>query len=211
MFTKTLLPDTLRAIKLVASIPTIKSAYLAGGTALALQLGHRMSIDLDFFTPEKFDENLVATELSQLLSFKENQRAWATVLGLVGETKFSIFHYPYKLIDTPLPFEGIRLAGKKDIAAMKIHAISDRGTRRDFIDVFMLTKEFTLDKMLDFYDEKYGSLDEKLFQLIKGLCYFRDADNDDTMPKMLTSVDWEEVKKFFRQQTRRLAREKLNI
>lgn len=210
MFTKTLLLDTLRAIKLVASIPTVKNAYLAGGTALALQLGHRMSVDLGFFTPEKFDENLVATELSRLPAFKENQRAWATVLGWVGKTKFSIFHYPYKLIDKLLPFEGIRLIGKKDIAAMKIHAISDRGTRRDFIDVFMLTKEFTLDKMLDFYDEKYGSLDEKLFQLIKGLCYFKDAD-DDTMPRMLVPVNWEEVKAFFRKETRLLASEKLNI
>lgn len=137
MFTKTLLPDTLRAFHLVSSIPTVQRAYLAGGTALALHLGHRISVDLDFFTPEKFDENLVATELSQLKTFKEDSRAWATVLGMVGETKFSIFYYKHKLIDDPILFNGIQLAGKKDIAAMKVQAVADRGLKRDFIDLFI--------------------------------------------------------------------------
>jgi len=210
MFTKTLLPDTLRAIQLISAIPTVTRAYLAGGTALALQLGHRMSVDLDFFTQEKFDENLVATELSQLTEFQETRRAWATVLGIVGKTKFSIFYYEPKLIDKQIPFEGISLVGKKDIAAMKIHAIRDRGLRRDFIDVFILAKEFSLDQMLDFYGEKYGSLDTNLYALIKGLGYFGDADADD-MPKMLIPVDWEEVKDFFRTETKRLALEKLGV
>lgn len=167
MFTKTILPDTLRAIKLSATIPTIQRAYLAGGTALALQMGHRVSVDLDFFTQEKFDENLVATELSNFPEFTEDQRAWATVLGKISKTKFSIFYYKHKLIDQMLDFEGIKLAGKKDIAAMKIHAISDRGLKRDFIDVFLLSKEFTLDQMLDFYEEKYGILEEKFYHLIR--------------------------------------------
>ncbi len=210
MFTKTLLPDTLWAIKLAATIPTVQRAYLAGGTALALQLGHRMSVDLDFFTKEKFDENLVATELSQLSLFQEDQRAWASVLGRISKTRFSIFYYKYKIIDPLITFEGINLIGKKDIAAMKIHAISDRGVKRDFIDVFMLAKEFTIDQMFNFYEEKYGSLDDKLYQLIKGLSYFADAEDDD-MPEMLLPVKWEEVKDFFRQESRRLASEKLNI
>ncbi len=209
MFTKTLLPDTFRAIKLAGTIPTIQRAYLAGGTSLALQLGHRMSVDLDFFTQEVFNENLVATELSQLSSFAEDQRAWASVLGKIGQTKFSIFHYKYKLISPLLSFENIKLAGKKDIAAMKIHAISDRGVKRDFVDVFMLAKEFTLDQMLDFYDEKYGSLDEKLYILIKGLSYFADADDD--MPKMLISLEWEKIKKFFTRETERLSKKYLKI
>src|SRR3989344_5614936 len=99
MFTKTLLPDTLRAIKLVSQIPTIKNAYLAGVTALAMQLGHRISVDLDFFTQEEIDENIVASSLSRLPEFKESQREWRTVLGTVGQTKFSIFYYKYNLID----------------------------------------------------------------------------------------------------------------
>ena len=209
MFTKTLLPDTVRAINLISDIPTIKHAYLAGGTALALQLGHRISVDLDFFTQSEFDENLVATSLSRLLEFKEDKRDWATVLGWINNTRFSIFHYKYRLIDKLISFRGIQLAGKKDIAAMKIHAISDRGLKRDFIDVFMLAKEFSLDDMLGFYDEKYGELNKNLYTLIKGLGYFADATDD--MPKMLMPVDWEEVKEFFIKETKRLASEKLKL
>lgn len=209
MFTKTLFPDTARAINVASHIPVVKNAYLAGGTSLALQLGHRISVDLDFFTHNKFDENLVATELSQFKEFKEKSRAWSTVLGWIGETKFSIFYYKDKLIDELIAFEGIKLAGKKDIAAMKLEAIANRGLKRDFIDVFILSKEFSVDEMLQFYDEKFKLLDQKKYMIIKGLGYFEDAIDD--MPNMLIPVDWEEVKDFFRKETKRLAHEKLGI
>lgn len=208
MFTKTVLPDTLRAIKLVSRLSAIKKAYLAGGTALALQLGHRISVDLDFFTQEEIDENVVASSLSQLSEFTESQREWRTVLGTVGKTKFSIFYYKHKLIDSLLPFEGIMLASKKDIAAMKIHAISDRGTKRDFIDVYLLAKEFSIEQMLDFYDQKYGVLDDKLYMILKSLDYFVDADRQ-VMPEMLIPIDWKEIKEYFRRETYRLAQKRL--
>lgn len=208
MFTKTVLPDTLRAIKLVSRLSAIKKAYLAGGTALALQLGHRISVDLDFFTQEEIDENVVASSLSQLSEFTESQREWRTVLGTIGKTKFSIFYYKHKLIDSLLPFEGIMLASKKDIAAMKIHAISDRGTKRDFIDVYLLAKEFTIEEMLDFYDQKYGVLDDKLYMILKSLDYFVDADRQ-VMPEMLIPIDWKEIKEYFRRETYRLAQKRL--
>lgn len=209
MFTKTLLPDTLRATKLASRIPIVKRAYLAGGTALALQIGHRTSIDLDFFTQEKFDENLVATDLSRFPEFKEDTRAWATVLGWIGKTRFSIFYYEPKLIDKLIPFEGIQLASKKDIAAMKLHAISDRGLKRDFIDLFFLANEFTLSKMFDFYINKYGEDDNKIYSIIKGLEYFSDATDD--MPKMLVPVDWEKVKEFFKEEVKKLSKEFLSL
>lgn len=81
MFTKTLLPDTVRAIQLVSNIPIIKKAYLAGGTALALHLGHRISVDLDFFTQEKMDENISAADLNRLPDFKGEGKAWRTVIA----------------------------------------------------------------------------------------------------------------------------------
>lgn len=208
MFTKAVLPDTLRAIKLVSHLPSIQHAYLAGGTALALQLGHRISVNLDFFTREEIDEDVVSSDLTSLSEFRESQRAWRTVLGTVGKTKFSIFYYKFNLIDALLSFEGIRLAGKKDIAAMKIQAISDRGTKRDFIDTYLLAKEFTLETMLDFYNQKFGVLDEKLYSILKGLDYFVDADMEE-MPKMLISIDWDEVKAFFHRQSQLLAQKTL--
>lgn len=208
MFTKILLPDTVRAIKLISNLSAIKQAYLAGGTALALQLGHRISADLDFFTNNDFKEEVVALELSSIPQFIEEGKSWKTLWGKVSETKFSYFFYKYPLLEKTVFFEGIELAGIRDIAAMKIHAIEDRGTKRDFIDLFFLTKKFTLDDMLTFYQQKYACLNDHLYSIIRSLHYFIDADSD-IIPKMLTNIVWEEVKKYFKQEATRLAKEKL--
>lgn len=211
MFTKAVLPDTLRAIQLVSQIPIVQKAYLAGGTALALQLGHRISIDLDFFTPDEFDERILSSSLGEFPEFVQEGTAWRTVWGRVGETKFSLFYYKYPLIGDTLPFEGLKLASKKDIAAMKIHAVSDRGTKRDFVDLYFLAQEFGLDEILLFYDDKYGDLEEKAYHLIRSLDYFSDADNEplDKAPKLLLDLSWDLVKKFFSKESMRLAKKYL--
>lgn len=206
MFTKTLLPNTVRAIELVAKLPIVKNAYLAGGTALALQFGHRISVDLDFFTQEELDEKVLLVSLDQLPEFKKDGVAWRTVWGNVNNTKFSLFYYKYPLLEDTVEFMGLRLASLKDIAAMKIVAIGDRGTRRDFIDLYFLSKTFSVDEMLEFYDKKYGDLDEKAYHLIRSLDYFTDADIDTQIPDMLVDVSWSEVKKFFHQQSIRLSK-----
>lgn len=212
MFTKTLLPDTLGAIQLVSEIPEIgKTAYLAGGTALALQLGHRMSVDLDFFTLHEFNETELSSKLKKLSGFTEDRTAEWTILGKVGNTKFSMFYYNYPLLDKTIQFENINLASLKDIAAMKIHAIEQRGTRRDFVDVYFLSKTYTLDQMVTFYQEKYSAASDRLVFTIRALDYFEDAEQENQMPQMLLPVDWEEVKGFFRIETKRLAHEKLGI
>ena len=211
MFTKTLLPDTVGAIKLVSKIPTIQNAYLAGGTALALHIGHRISVDLDFFTQEKFDEKKVSLELSSIKQLEEAGKSWRTVWGNVGKTKFSIFYYEYPLLEQTIAFKGIQILGKKDIAAMKIHALEDRGTKRDFIDAFFLAREFGLEKMFAFYDQKYNSLEDHLYTILRSLDYFADAETDERPLKMLVDVSWEEVKKFFQNEAIRLAKKKLGL
>jgi len=117
MFTKTLLPDTFRAIQLATGVPEIKKAYLAGGTALALQIGHRISVDLDFFTKQEFNETQLMTKLTSLPEFVQDGTAKWTVWG---------FYYKYPLLEETVLFEGVQLAALPDIAAMKIHAIEDR-------------------------------------------------------------------------------------
>lgn len=210
MFTKTLLPNTLRAIKLVSKINTVKNSYLAGGTALALHLGHRLSVDLDFFTKEEFDEKVLVQNLKNLPEFKEEGTAWRTVWGKIGSTKFSLFYYQYPLIKQIIPFDGIQILDKADIAAMKIHAIEERGTRRDFVDLYFLAKEFALEQMLKFYDQKYGVLTEHLYIIFRSLDYFAEAEIDQ-MPDMLISASWEEIKNFFHHQALILAKKKLDI
>lgn len=205
MFTKTLLPNTIRAIELVSKVSIVKKSYLAGGTALALRLGHRISVDLDFFTQEELEEKVLLADLEQLPEFKKDGVAWRTVWGIIKNTKFSLFYYKYPLIGKTDEFMGLNLASLKDIAAMKIVAIGDRGTMRDFIDLYLLSKTYSLDEMLIFYDQKYGDLDEKKYHLIKSLDYFIDAEKDEP-PQMLIDVPWKEVKSYFHNQSMRLGR-----
>ncbi len=210
MFTKALLPDTIRALKLVSKISIVKKSYLAGGTALALHLAHRYSFDLDFFTRTVFDEKTLLSELKTLPEYKEDGTGWRTVWGKVSKTKFSLFYYEYPLIKKTVKFEGIQILQKEDIAAMKIHADEDTGTKRNFFDLYFLAQEFSLERMLKFYNQKYGNLKEHIYITIRSLNYFADAERDDD-PKMLKKVSWEEVKKFFQYQTIKLAKDKLKI
>lgn len=211
MFTKTLLPDTLRAVRLVSSYPEIKTAYLAGGTALALQIGHRISVDLDFFTSRLFDSQILSTALSRHPEFLEDGQSWGTVWGKIGDTRFSLFYYKYPLIEPPDNFSGLHVLKKPDIAAMKLHALEDRGTKRDFIDIFFLAKEYTMEQIFDFYNQKYSCLDAHLISLIKSLNYFEDAEHEDWEPNLLIKVDWSEVKAFFNQEAKRLAQKQLGL
>jgi len=209
MFTKTVLPDTLRAIKLVSQFPQIQHAYLAGGTSLALQLGHRISVDLDFFTQEQFDAKELSTKLGTYPEFVQAGTSEMTVWGIIGETKFSIFYYKYPMLEPTVEYEGLKLARLADIAAMKINAIEDRGTKRDFVDVYFLSKTYTLERMLEFYQKKYGVLEDHLYTILRSLDYFEDAEQETRMPDMLTDLNWEEVKEYFRKETKILTEKKL--
>jgi len=211
MFTKALLPDTFRALQLVSKISAFQKAYLAGGTALALLIGHRISVDLDFFTEKEFDENRTANSLSNIKEFKELRKDWRTILGKINKTSVSLFYYKYPLIEKPQTFEEIQIIGKRDLAAMKLHAIEERGTRRDFIDLFFIANDYSLDEIIELYDQKYGVLDDHLYSIVRALNYFEDAERELSMPKMLVDVSWEDVKRFFKRESLRLAKEKLGV
>lgn len=129
--------------------------------------------------------------------------------GKIGQTKFSMFYYKYPLLKETVPFEGIQLAGLADIAAMKIHAIEDRGTRRDFVDVYFLSKKYSLEEILGFYQKKYAVLEDHLYAILRALDYFEDAEKESQMPNMLTNVNWEKVKEYFRKETKNLIEKKL--
>jgi predicted nucleotidyltransferase component of viral defense system len=176
---------------------------------LALQIGHRISVDLDFFTQEEFNETELSTKLASLPKFVQDGTAKWTVWGKIGETKLSIFYYKYPLLEQTLPFEGLQLASLADITAMKIHAIEDRGTKRDFIDAYFLAKKYTVEEMLGFYQKKYGILEDHLYAILRSLDYFEDAEQEIEMPKILADVSWEKVKEYFRKETHLLTEKKL--
>ena len=124
---------------------------LVGGTALALQYGHRQSVDLDMFGPVQFDSlemRQVLNPLGKLTVVKETSNI---KIYLLDGIKVDFVNYAYPWIDNAIEEEGIRLASDKDIAAMKINAIEGRGSKKDFIDLYFLLKHYTLQEILDFY------------------------------------------------------------
>ncbi len=180
-------------------------SYLAGGSSLALQFGHRRSIDFDFFTNISFETKEIKTLLKSIGEYKGDTETPRTMVGKFNDVKFSLFYYPYNLIRKTTKFMKIELASKEDIAAMKLVAITDRGTKKDFIDLYFLANEhFSIEEMFGFYDEKYHNFDINKLTLLKALQYFEDAEKSD-MPEMIKKIDWEKIKEFFKKETIRLA------
>ncbi len=203
MFETTLVKGAKNNLALLGKSGLLKDAYLAGGTALALQLGHRISVDFDFFTPQDFNPRTFVSELSRLGSFKEEQASKGTVLGSFKGIKFSLFHYVSPLIFKTKKYCSLELADIRDIAAMKIDAISSRGAKRDFVDVYFICKAgYTLKDLLSFYDRKYGKLASNLVHIKKSLVYFEDAEPE-KMSRMLKARSWEEIKQFFEEEVKK--------
>ena len=188
---ETIHPDTLGLLRKIQSLEMFKDARLVGGTALALQLGHRKSVDLDFFGSIDASLQEIALELSEFASVSPLSESKMMRFLIVDGVKVDIVNYPYLWIDKPVIEDGITLAGIKDIAAMKLSEITNRGTRKDFVDFYFLLKLFSFDELINFYVQKYS--DAQLFTTLKSLTYFNDAEQD-PMPLMISSLNWEDVK-----------------
>lgn len=188
---ETIHPNTLGLLKKIQSLEMFADTRLVGGTALALQIGHRKSVDLDFFG--KMDASLdeISIELSNFADVNPLSSSKAMRFLIVDGVKVDIVNYPYLWIDEPVREDGVILAGVKDISAMKLSAIINRGTKKDFIDLYFLLKTYSFNELIDFYLRKYS--DAQLFTVLKSLTYFVDAE-DDPMPMMIDSIEWDEVK-----------------
>jgi len=206
MFTETLFGNTKKALAILGKSHLMDNAYLAGGTACALQLGHRISVDLDFFTAKEFEAKELIRSLKRIGKFEVEKQSWGTILGALEGIKFSVFVYKYPVL---FPFKsifGVNILDLQDIAAMKIDAISTRGIKRDFIDLYFICKKgISLNEILAFYNRKYGTLASNIVHIQKSLVYFVDAEAT-AMPKMLKKVDWENVKKYFEYEVRKLVK-----
>lgn len=209
MFRSVLSQHAQVALGVLGKSGIIRQGYLAGGSALAMRLGHRISVDFDFFSPHEFDSLAMSRTLTSLGAFTEDTREKNTLLGVFNGVKFSYFYYPYRLLEQGDLNDGVVIASIVDIAVMKLAAIMDRGIKRDFIDLYMITKQgIVLDVIFSLYDRKYGLLHANKVSLLKSLSYFDDADKSD-MPQMLTTVVWDDVKHFFMKESVRLAKKYL--
>lgn len=213
MFKEVLSKNAKESLALLGESGLFKDAYLAGGTALALQFGHRCSYDFDFFTPKKFDEKIFLQRLQTAVpDFRLERTNWGTVLGYIRDTRFSLFFYKYSLLFQTQSFFNINLAGAKDIAAMKIAAIADRGAKRDFIDLYFIAAVkniLNLEEILELYDKKFGTFKQNKAHILKSLVYFGDAESD-KMPQMLEHIEWGTVRKFFEKEIKSLSKKLIN-
>lgn len=144
--------------KILPRLAFLKSSgfYLAGGTALALHLGHLKSIDFDFYTRENFNEMQIEQNLvRKLVPIKITQRSAGTLIGQTGPIDLSFFHYPYSLLEQPVETESLNIGSVPDIAAMKVIAISQRGLRRDFLDLYVIANQYGLEKIMEWAQKKY--------------------------------------------------------
>ena len=139
-------PGTFELIQQLQTLPALKEFYLVGGTALALQLGHRNSVDIDLFTLNKFDDAKVIELLNnQFKQVIEIFRRSNTIICLINNIKTDFIRHDYPLLKSPVTEDGITFLGKEDIAAMKFHAIIQSGKRlKDFIDIYFLLHHFKI-------------------------------------------------------------------
>ncbi len=175
-----------------------KGYYLAGGTALALQLGHRTSVDFDFYTPQHFDSDELIGEIKKRFgeNAAETLKEKDTLFVNIARVDVSFFWYKYPLLKKTVLFEGVPLAGLEDIAAMKLIAISHRPVKRDYIDIFFLLRSFDLAQILSWVGRKYPQFNQ--YFALRALTYFEDIkDKEEKRPvKVLElSFSWERAKK----------------
>lgn len=190
--TQTVSPELMELLEKIMKLKQFDDFLLVGGTSLALQIGHRNSIDIDLFGKCEIDEELFTKTLEQFGNFEVFKKSKNILITAVNGVKVDFVNYQYPLLKKPNVIEGIRMASKEDVAAMKLNAIYGRGSKKDFIDLYFLLKEFSLSEMIDFYLEKY--YDGSKFMMIKSLTYFLDADLDQT-PPVYKDFDWETCKK----------------
>lgn len=173
----------------------MSNTRLVGGTSLALQIGHRVSVDIDLFGEMQIDRTDLLQQLStagKVIQLKESPNIH--IFSIDG-IKVDIVNYPYSWLSPSKTENNIRLAALEDICAMKLAAVTGRGSKKDFIDIYFLLQQFSLKEMLTLYNRKYA--DGSTFLVLKSLSYFEDAETD-PCPFMLINTDWETVKNSIR-------------
>ena|SRR6266536_5028954 len=196
-------PPVEQALRALQESSILARFYLAGGTGLALQLGHRRSLDLDFFSPQEFDPEIIVSRIQHLDGFSVVARDAQTLHTHLLGTKVSFLGYAYPVLFSLQELLDVNVADPRDIACMKISAIAGRGTKRDFVDLYAASKLYGLRTLLDLFKEKFARANYSAVHLLKSLTYFEDAEKD-PMPNMLTAIDWEEVKAFLVNEVSRL-------
>lgn len=194
---ETIESNTLELLKNLQSIPLLSDTRLVGGTALALQLGHRKSVDLDLFGKIECEREELLAALRSCGNVTQLKASANINIFTINGIKVDIVNYAYPWLEDAIEEDGIVLAKLQDIAAMKVNAIIGRGTRKDFIDIAYIMRNYTLPQILHFYFAKYP--EASMFLAAKSLAYFEDAEAD-PMPFMFAEDTWAEIKAYISKQ-----------
>jgi len=175
-----------------------KHFYLAGGTALALRIGRRRSVDLDFFS-ETEDIPTIRPHLEEALTIFDARLAdssWGKLVYLVNDVRVGFYGYGYELIGSLIEKEGLHLASLEDIALKKLDTLLSRAARKDFYDLYFICQRIPLEQLLGLAPQKYPSVRDFEAQVIKRLVFFENAENQ-VDPPLLQPVTWQAVKDYF--------------
>lgn len=203
---ETISSQTLELLIRLQQKTYLKGFYLVGGTALALQLGHRTSIDIDLFSDFSFDTAYVLENLSADFGFTMFFSATNTLKGSINGVKIDILAHRYSQVSPPVILDKIAMLSSEDIIAMKLNAISVSGQRvKDFIDIYYLLKSYSVSDMIGFYKKKYALFNE--VNVLKSLVWFEDIDLSD-WPVLLQDPElkWAEIMKKIRMETQKYLR-----
>lgn len=205
MHTNILNTRQIEVLAILKGMTFIPDFYLVGGTALALQYGHRESVDFDFVTEHAVSPAEILKALGKKCKIKLAQEDKNTLTVVFKGVSCSFLSYDYPVLGEFLLFEDrIKLAGISDIAAMKVAAVAGGGKKRDFIDLyFICQKDYSLPEVIDHYQKKFEMFRQDLYHVYKSLIYFEDAEKD-IMPEMFENTDWNKIKDFFTKEVNKL-------
>lgn len=189
---KTVDTATLELLIDLQGIDSLQDFSLGGGTALALKFGHRISVDLDLFTKQPFDTEEVISAIRH--KFEDvsvlNMNRNSLSLSIQG-VKVDVLSHQYALLEPPEIIESVRFLSTQDIAAMKLSAVAQRGSKKDFFDLIELLSHYSLPQLLTFYGQKYN--EDNYFYVLKSMTYFQDAEAEPS-PIILNDITWETIK-----------------
>jgi hypothetical protein len=209
LYKETVESTTLELLNSLQSQPYLKGFYLVGGTALALRIGHRKSVDLDLFSNFSFDVVQLLENLTADYNFNLFFSANNAIKGSIDSIKVDLLSHRYPLIAELVVEEKIEMLSLQDIIAMKLNAISTSGQRvKDFIDIFYLLRKFSIEQMIGYYKEKYTQYNE--VSVLKSLVYFDDVDFND-WPEITTEprLKWQVVKDELEKSVKKYLKQKL--
>ncbi len=179
--------------------------YLAGGTALSLQIGHRFSVDLDFFS-ETEDIPSIRSQLENALAKQHPQlvdSSWGNLVFLVNNVRVGFYGYGFPLVAPLIKVEQIQLASIADIGLMKLDTLLSRASRKDFYDLYFICQKMSLKSLFDKSHQKYSSIRDFEAQVTKRLVFFENAEKE-SEPELIQKVSWQDVKLLFIQQAKEI-------